>query len=197
MNFYQPSFFGIFASMIHKFIFLLCYLICMQSNAQQVLLTSTTGKQCTDTELYKGKATVFFFITPECPLCQSYTLTIRNLVTQFSTNGITFIGIIPDNNYSTDDIIAFKQTYALPIELFKDEKLQLVSKYKVTITPEVVVVNNRGTVLYQGRIDNWAYALGKKRRVITEHDLQNSLQLIVSNKPIKISKTKAIGCFIE
>jgi hypothetical protein len=51
--------------------------------------------------------------------------------------------------------------------------------------------------LYQGRIDNWAYELAKKRRVITEHNLRDALNSIVHNQPIKITKTKAVGCYIE
>jgi hypothetical protein len=52
-------------------------------------------------------------------------------------------------------------------------------------------------VIYQGRIDNWAYELGKKRKVITEYNLKDALTSVLLNKPISVSKTKAVGCYIE
>jgi hypothetical protein len=52
-------------------------------------------------------------------------------------------------------------------------------------------------LVYSGRIDNWAYELGKKRTVITSHDLENVLQNLSAGKEVKPFQTKAVGCFIN
>lgn len=148
-------------------------------------------------ETFQGKARVYIFLSPECPLCQSYSLTLRNLYDQYHQKGIEMIGIIPGTDFTTAQILEYRIKYKIPFTLLKDEKLQVVKKYKGTTTPEAVVVSSAGKVLYQGRIDNWAYELGKKRKVITEHDLQNALESIIANKPIKVTQTKPVGCFIE
>lgn len=148
-------------------------------------------------ETFTGKARVYIFLSPECPLCQSYSLTLRNLYDQYHQKGIEMIGIIPGTDFTTTQILEYRIKYKIPFTLLKDEKLQVVKKFNGTTTPEAVVVNGTGKVLYQGRIDNWAYELGKKRKVITEHDLQDALASIIASKPIKVTKTKPVGCFIE
>lgn len=164
---------------------------------QSFMLTDLKEKKVELRTTADGKARVYIFLSPECPLCQSYSLTLRKLYDQYHRQGIEMIGIIPGTDFTTAQIIAYRQEYKIPFTLLKDESLQVVRKYKGTITPEAVVTDARGKVMYQGRIDNWAYELGRKRKVITEHDLQSALECIVTNKPVKVTQTKAIGCFIE
>ncbi|MBL8293780.1 MAG: hypothetical protein JNN08_18185 [Bryobacterales bacterium] len=68
--------------------------------------------------------------------------------------------------------------------------------YGVTITPSVVVTVN-GQVRYRGRIDDRAPALGKLRpNGPTRADLQIALDEILSNQPVTIAETVAVGCAI-
>jgi len=73
----------------------------------------------------------------------------------------------------------------------------LVKAFHAGIVPSAFVVDNMGNILYKGRIDDWMYALGKKRAVITKHDLRDALVAIQENKVILVKETKAIGCIIE
>lgn len=147
---------------------------------------------------YVGKsATVFIFISPECPLCQSYTLTINKLLTSYQNDSIRFIGIVPGMDFSAEEIVAFKRKYKTDLLLLRDPLNKLTHALKATITPEVFMVNQQQQVIYQGRIDNWAYEVGRKRTVITEHDLRDAIEAFKRHQPINKRKTKAIGCFIE
>lgn len=143
------------------------------------------------------KATVIYFLSPECPLCQSYTLTINNLTKAYQAKGINFVGIIPGTSYSSASILQYKRSYKLNLNVLVDKQLKLTRQLGATITPEVFVLSNRQKLLYHGRIDNWAYELGKKRKVITDHNLKDVLDAILYHKPIKTTQTKAVGCFIE
>jgi peroxiredoxin len=183
--------------MLRTLIFMLLSLLGMSVYAQQVRLSGTKGETTTDHQLTRAKVTVFYFLSPECPLCQSYSLTINELSKEFAGKGVVMLGIIPGTDYSNLEISTFKHKYGLPFPLWKDEQLLLTKKYKVTITPEVVVVDAKGKKLYQGRIDNWAYELSKKRKVITEDNLRDALNNILLNEPVKVPQTKAVGCFIE
>jgi peroxiredoxin len=165
--------------------------------AQNSNLKDVKGNPFLLKELPAGKARVYYFLSPECPLCQSYSLTIRNLFNEFAQQGIEMVGIVSGTDFPAAAIRAFQIKYKLPIRILRDEQLLLVKRYEATITPEVVVVNAQGKVVYQGRIDNWAYELGKKRKVITEHNLRDALLAIINNKPVKVTHTKAVGCYIE
>ncbi len=183
---------------MYKLLLVLCCWCCTHIvTAQSIPLKDCKGNSVLFTEKVTSKARVYFFLSPECPLCQSYSLTIRELFTEFSKQGIEMVGIVPGTDFSAATIAAYQKRYNVPIPLYTDEQLVLVKKYKVTITPEVIVLDKNNKVVYQGRIDNWAYELGKKRKVITEHNLKDALTSIVKQKPIIVAKTKAIGCFIE
>jgi hypothetical protein len=138
------------------------------------------------------------FLSPECPLCESYSLTIRNLYTEYAQKGIQFYAIIPGTDYGKEQVIKYRNHYQLKgIPFYFDPKLIWVNYAQVSITPEVVVYNQKGLKIYQGRIDNWAYELAKKRTVITEHDLKDILFKISNKQDFKPYKTKAVGCFIN
>lgn len=181
--------------MLKHVLFVCACLLVLPAFTQHVILKGTNGQQITDSKLFQHKVTVLYFLSPECPLCQSYSLTINQLSQKFKE--VQMVGIVPGTEYSDLEISTFKHKYKLPFVLWKDEQLLLARKYHATVTPEAIVVDADGKVLYQGRIDNWAYEVSKKRRVITEHDLEDALNSIVNKQPVKVAKTKAIGCFIE
>lgn len=158
-------------------------------------LTEMDGKPITPKP--GTKATVFIMMSPECPLCQSYSLTLNNLNKKYEPQGVAFYGIVPGTLFTSSEVKAFMQTYSISFPMYFDLKKQFTAQMKATKTPEVFVLDNKNTLRYRGRIDNWAYELGKKRKVITEHELQDALEAIISNQPIRVTKTEPIGCYIE
>jgi thiol-disulfide isomerase/thioredoxin len=163
----------------------------------KTVLVNTKGQTSTIQVITKRKPTVFIFISPECPLCQSYTLTINQLIKKYTNSGIQFIGIVPGNDFSTQQVLNFTRTYNSILPIWFDKQLKLTKSIGATITPEVFFVSNNGLLMYSGRIDNWAYELSKKRKVITQHDLIDAIEAYINHKPITTTKTKAVGCFIE
>lgn len=156
---------------------------------------SVNGNQV---QLTKGKtANVYVMISPECPLCQSYSRTLIQLYQSYSKRGITFYGIVPGKNYTAQAIKEFIATYSIPFEIVFDTDKKFTQYLNANITPEVFLINRQDEIVYSGRIDNWAYQLGKKRKLITQHDLRDAMESVINNQPVKIVKTKAIGCFIE
>lgn len=160
-------------------------------------VTTLKDQQVSLESAISGKVAVFLMLSPECPLCQSYSLTIRKLYEAFAQKGVIMIGIIPGRDYSNLEIAEYVKKYKLPIPVYKDPDMLMVKYFKATITPEVFVVNERKQVVYSGRIDNWAYELGKKRKVITEHNLRDALDQVLHQQPVKVRYTKAVGCYIE
>jgi peroxiredoxin len=169
------------------------------------LLFSQKNKETIDTsvisfskiEFNKYKARVYIFISPECPLCQAYSLTLNNLHSEYNDKGIEMVGVISGTIFSINEIEIYKSKYNIQIPLYLDKNKYLSQKYNATITPQAIIINAIDTILYSGRIDNWAYALGKKRKNITEHSLKDAIEDIINLRQVQIPSTKAIGCFIE
>jgi peroxiredoxin len=143
------------------------------------------------------KATVIYFLSPECPLCQSYSLNIKQLKSQFENKGFRFLGIVSGTYFSKTQVKNFIKEYKLSVPVYMDAKASFAKRLGATITPEVFVLGKSKETLYSGRIDNWAYELGRKRKVITEHNLLDALNAIDKKQKIKTTKTKAVGCYIE
>lgn len=178
-------------------IVILFLLASFMSSAQvnRFVFQSIQGNQV---QLTKGKmGTVYVMISPECPLCQSYSRTLIQLYDSYYKRGIAFYGIVPGKNYSVQAIKEFVSTYSIPFEIVIDTDKKFTRYVDAHITPEVFLINHQDELVYSGRIDNWAYQLGKKRKVITQHDLRDALEAIVNQQKVHIIKTKAIGCFIE
>jgi len=184
--------------MTYKLLFFIFFLTLTSHLKAQFIFSNDT---INNTEIHRNdssiKANVYFFLSPECPLCRSYTSTINELYSRYQTKGFNFIGVITGTQFSTYCIEEFKNRYHLKPTIIIDANKKITNQLKATITPEVVVVGTNGYTLYSGRIDDWAYALGKKRKHITDHSLVNALEDILNERIIKNPKTIAIGCYIE
>lgn len=158
------------------------------------------------TNLYAGgkkavaadSITVYVFLSESCPICQTLTLELKQVYSQYKGKGIAFVGLFPNKGMSTDESVKkFANKYSIPFDLKVDEKQKMAKRFEATTTPQVFVVNNKtGKVLYKGMADNHFEDIGKRRTVVTEHYLQNALSNILQNQPIDPAETKAVGCFI-
>lgn len=160
-----------------------------------ITLTTLGGASFTFNEV-KGKPVAIFFLAPECPLSQNYTLNINRLYEEYSKKGFYFLCVVPGTHDSRMDLVSFRHKYQLRPELLIDEEYELTHQLRASVTPEVVLMDAAGEVVYQGAIDNWAYDLTKTRQVVTEHYLKDALEALQKGHPVMEPRTKPIGCFI-
>ena len=141
-------------------------------------------------------ASVIVFLLPDCPASQNYTLSLNQFSEKYAANKVAFYGVFPAF-VKKDEIVEFQKEYHIKFPLLMDDKQSLTNALHAHVAPGVFVLDQRGTVVYSGRIDDWMYAVGKKRTVITHHELQDALDAIVQGKKVVISKTQAVGCIID
>ena len=139
---------------------------------------------------------IYIFMGETCPVSRHYTLTLKELHTQYASEKLEFIGVFPNRLSTPATIAAFKEKYALPFTCIGDSTHTWVNRLGATITPEAVVADTSHTAIYRGRIDNTFARLGKRRRVITEHDLADVLNALKNENPPAFRQTQAIGCII-
>lgn len=184
-------------------LFYLMFVIIALSACQNKVDISDIAMQTLDGGTYKmgqvgdKKAIVVYFLSPECPLSQNYTLAINELQADYGEKEVQFMGIFPGEWYSAEEIIAFKEKYQLQIPLYIDNKKELTIALGATITPEAFLLDSKGNIRYQGKIDNWVNELGKKKLEVSEKYLENAITAYLEETPIEPEKTKAIGCLIE
>lgn len=142
--------------------------------------------------------TIYIFLAPDCPISQQYTRTINQFYEKYH-NEFEFIVYMGNKNSFRNkrSQLKFKSTYKFLPSIRTDINNHKARKLKATVTPEVYIVNKEGIILYHGAIDNWFFALGKTRPIITSFYLEDAIQNIIKGESIQVPRTTAIGCFLE
>ena len=146
----------------------------------------------------EGPAGILFFITNDCPISNSYAPEIQRLCAAYAPQHVSCTLVYSDLTLDDAAIRKHRADFSYPdtIPFVRDTGHHLAQATGATITPEAVLVDRAGKVLYRGRIDNFWAALGKPRRQATEHDLRTALDQVLSGKPVTNPETKAVGCYI-
>ena len=140
---------------------------------------------------------VIFFLGEDCIISQNYTDLLRRLHDQYQNDPIQFVGYFPNPSSTPHQIKAFQSKYDIPFPLHIDQYQVMMDRYDIKVTPEVVVLDPKGKICYQGRIDNRYFRVGKRRTITTTHELSTCLEAIVMRRPITVRSQPAIGCFIS
>src|SRR4051812_5527149 len=79
---------------------------------------------------------VYIFLSETCPICQSYTLPLKELYTQYNDKGFKFVGIFPNYYSNAQSLSDFREKYSIPFELILDKNGTLSKRLGAGITPE-------------------------------------------------------------
>jgi thiol-disulfide isomerase/thioredoxin len=143
-----------------------------------------------------AKMDCYFFFIPDCPACKSSFAKILLLKEKYSEAGLKITAVysdaLPDRTLLDQTLKAY--TFDLP--LIYDSTLTMAKKFDVSVTPQCVLLDSTGKTVYSGRIDNYYYALGKHRNIVTEHYLEEAIRSLITGKLITIPHTTPLGCKI-
>ena len=152
-----------------------------------------TGSPVSLQSLLSGKkATVVIFVSTRCWVCKAYEQRMADLAAKYGPTGIDFVGIDSNHNESTGECNEWETTSKIGFPVLKDDNNVIADKYGASHTPEVYVIDPSGKLVYHGRIDNAIDPMGANK-----HDLADTLDDILANKPIGNPETKAFGCSIK
>ncbi len=140
---------------------------------------------------------LILFLLDDCPICIEYTKTLNSLYSEFGED-IHFIGYFPNFSSKPNKIEKYKNMYNIEFELHTDYQKIHAKKWKAEVTPEVVLFNHTtSTILYQGRIDNKFEKRGRRRNVVTKHNLRDAIQATLKGTKIVVKSTQPVGCYIN
>jgi peroxiredoxin len=159
-------------------------------------LADTAGQTHTPSEWAGKRAVVFFFLTTDCPLCNNYAPELNRIAQAFAPRGVAFYGVQGDATIPDEDVRRHARDYAYAFPYLFDPEESLAAFTGATATPEAAVLSPEGELLYLGRIDNRLEDFGKQRVQVTEFDLRDTLEAVLHGKPVRHSRTRALGCAI-
>jgi thiol-disulfide isomerase/thioredoxin len=147
-----------------------------------------------------GKANVIFFVATDCPISNSYAPEIQRVCREYRPRGVECSLIYEDVDLASsldDDVRKHLDEYRYTdIPAAVDRSRAIAKRAGASVTPQAVVIDRGGEIRYRGRIDNFYAALGKPRQQVTEHDLRNALDAVLSGRPVPHVETEALGCYI-
>src|SRR5690348_5170129 len=158
----------------------------------RLTFTDIKGKTYGLQDIGAHKASVFLFVSSQCPISNVYTPRMQSIASDYAGKGVEVFAIYSDCQESREDVVRHVKVRRLTFPAIKDERNVLADRLGAAYTPEAIVVDSTGVVRYRGRIDDNAVAT----KVIS-HDLVDALNALLTGKPILHPEVAAFGCAIR
>jgi hypothetical protein len=143
-----------------------------------------------------SRGVVVVFLGAECPVARQYLPRLKELYQEFRSQRIAFVGVYADVGVNVFRMATHAQDEDIPFPVFQDVEHRLADSLEASVTPEVVVLNQRLEKIYQGAIDD-QYARHGRRAEATQHYLRDALLSLVKGERISQAYVPASGCPIE
>ena len=95
-------------------------------------------------------ATVVLFMSSRCPITQESIDAINAQYEKTRYDEVLFIGLIANDDESAQEIITFCQGRAVRFPVYRDRGGAIAKKWGITKTPQAVLLNQEGEVVYHG-----------------------------------------------
>lgn len=141
-------------------------------------------------------AKVLLFVRTDCPISNRYAPELRRIASEFTARRVEFWLVYSDPAESLAGIETQIVQYKLPGKPLRDADHKLATRSEATVSPQAAVFDGSGRLVYTGRIDDRFVDFGKARPAATTHDLESAITAVLSGKPVKFTKTRAIGCYL-
>lgn len=159
-------------------------------------LGDANGNEHQFSELSREKAVVLMFVATDCPNSNTYAPVLARLYREYSPRGVAFFNVFSDPSESTAVIRKHEADFQTPFAALLDPHQTLARQTGAKSTPEAVILDSEGKVVYLGRIDNRFVAFGTTRYKPSENDLQEALDAVLRGEPVPHPVTRTIGCAI-
>jgi peroxiredoxin len=170
-------------------------------NARDFNLRNLEGKMVSLSNYDNARGFIVVFSCNTCPVVKQYEQRIVDLHDKFSPKGFPVVAINSnDSNVSPGDSFTemkkLAQNKGYKFEYLHDETQEIAREYGATNTPHVYVLEKEGEELkirYVGAIDNNAEDGSKADK----HYVADAVNALLTNKPVPVAGTKAVGCGIK
>lgn len=149
------------------------------------------GKEHSLESVSKGAAaTVVCFTCTECPVATNYENRFIEFANNYKDRGVRFVAI--DVNYNEDLEMVRKRDKQknFPYPYLYDESGDSARAFGAKVTPQVFLIDGKGTVAYQGAFDD-------SMSNPTKSYLTDAVDAVLAGKTPKVSEKRAMGCSIQ
>jgi peroxiredoxin len=152
---------------------------------------------------YKGKIVVLEAYNLDCPFCANHfnTGAMQELQAALTKEGVIWLVVNSSNPKSPSyrDVATAKKEWAkqkMKATAWIDDSDGVVGKaYGLKVTPHMVVIDPKGTVVYNGAIDDRPESEGDPRKA--RNYVREAVAAVKAGKPVAVTKSKPYGCGIK
>ena len=166
-------------------------------------LTDSNGKSHSLSQ-YKGKYIVLEWFNPECPFVKKHygSDNMQKLQQEYTSKGVVWLTI--DSNApgaegnmtpeQAQKIMSSWKTHQTALLL--DPESKVARSYGAKNTPDMIVINPEGKIVYEGAIDNKATPNANDIPSSTNY-VKAALDESLAGKPVSNPTTKPYGCSVK
>ncbi len=162
------------------------------TKAPKFTLKDPDGKEHSLDEYLTKKYTVVMFIATQCPVSLAYDDRMAKLHNDYAAKDVAFVGINSNKQESIEEIKEHSAEKGFGFDVLKDWNNIVADAYGAQFTPEVFILDGKGSVVYHGRIDD-----SKNAAAVKTHDVRETLDALLMGKAVPRAETKAFGCTIK
>jgi peroxiredoxin len=164
-------------------------------------LKNVDGKMVSLADFSAAKGFIVIFDCNTCPMSRAYNSRIIALNKKYASQGFPVVLINPNSaevvaEESFDAMQKHAKEHGYDFPYLYDQSQDVVRKFNPTNTPHTFILNktNDGLkVAYIGAIDNNSRDGAKADK----HFVEEAVNELLADKPITVTKTKAIGCTVK
>jgi hypothetical protein len=145
-------------------------------------------------------AVALVFLAAECPLSRAVLPALDAFAARYSkegVHGIALRGIVPRETTGSPVLKAMRREQGIRFPLVGDPDLALAKALGAHVTPEALLLDSAGRIVYRGAIDDRAADLRRKRPRATRAHLDTAAAQWREGRPMEPAAKRAVGCFIE
>lgn len=171
--------------------------------APDFTLKDLDGKDVTLSS-FKGKTVVLEWFNPRCPFVKNaHTLgSLEKAAKRHTKNGVVWLAVNSaapgKQGAGVDTNRETAKTFSMEHPILLDESGDVGHMYGATNTPHMMVIDDKGTLVYRGAIDNSPDGEGESPqggKLVSYVD--EALDALASGKAPPTAETKAYGCSVK
>ena len=152
---------------------------------------------------YKGKYVVLEWFNPECPFVKKHygSDNMQKLQQEYTSKGVVWLTIDSNAPGSEGNLTAdqaqkiMKSWNTHQTALLLDPESKIAKLYGAKNTPDMVIINPEGKIVYEGAIDSKASPNPADIPSSTNY-VKAALDESLTGKPVSNAQTKPYGCHI-
>jgi len=148
---------------------------------------------------YIGKTVVLEWLNFECPFVMHHygkPKTMIKLANKYKDKNVVWLAINSTSHTTPQANKEFAENQKLPYPILDDRSGRVGHAYGAKTTPHMYIINRRGSIVYEGAIDNAPRGKTPAGQELTNH-VDKALEEMTTGKAISTAKTDPYGCTVK